>query len=151
MPSSQNISTDNIILFDSQCNLCNGWSRFILKLDTRQHFTLCRAQSPAGQQLLKLVNQPLDNYQSMIYLERQAGQLTAHYRSDAALRIVAQLPGHWQKLTLLRYIPCALRDAIYNLIARNRYRLFGKPPQCRLPDASEQQRFLEKLPEQFSA
>ncbi|WP_193165371.1 thiol-disulfide oxidoreductase DCC family protein [Microbulbifer hainanensis] len=142
MPASR---PDRLILFDSLCNLCNGWSRFVLRNDRNCLFTLCRVQSPAGQQLLEELGLPLDTYETVIYLERVNGAYRQFHRSEAALRITAQLPGPWRHLALLRAIPLSLRDWIYDRVARNRYRLFGRRSECRLPDAAERHRFLEEL------
>ena len=134
-----------IILFDSQCNLCNGWTRFILKRDKNATFALCRVQSPAGQRLLAQLGLPLATYETMIYLERRGGDFAEYHRSEAALRVVAQLPAPWRQLALLRLVPRGLRDWLYDVVARNRYRLFGRPPQCRLPSVRERHRFLEEI------
>ncbi|WP_346839658.1 DCC1-like thiol-disulfide oxidoreductase family protein [Microbulbifer sp. SAOS-129_SWC] len=140
---------DNIILFDSQCNLCNNWSRFVLTHDRDCLLTLCRVQSPAGQQLLARLELPLDTYETVIYLERPRGnrRYRQYHRSDAALRICAQLPAPWRWLALLRLVPRPLRDWIYTIVARNRYRWFGRADECRLPDVNERHRFLEELNE----
>ncbi|MFC6980018.1 thiol-disulfide oxidoreductase DCC family protein [Microbulbifer taiwanensis] len=135
---------DKIVLFDSQCNLCNGWSRFLLRRDRDAIFTLCRVQSPAGQRLLQRLGLPLERYETVIYLERHHRQLVAYHRSEAALRVMAQLPAPWRLLRWLRAIPLPLRDSVYDLVARNRYRLFGKRPSCRLPAPGERHRFLEE-------
>ncbi len=140
---------DKIILFDSLCNLCNGWSRFVLKRDRDAIFTLCRVQSPAGQTLLSRLGLPLDTYETVILLERGPGGDKGDYRdyhkSEAALRIAAQLPGPWRHLALLRWTPRAVRDFVYDAVARNRYRLFGKRSACKLPDTGERERFLEEI------
>ncbi|WP_323843916.1 thiol-disulfide oxidoreductase DCC family protein [Microbulbifer magnicolonia] len=139
---------DKIILFDSLCNLCNGWSRFVLKRDTHSRFTICRVQSPAGQKLLERLGLPLDTYETVILLEHRNGDYRDFHKSDAALRIAAQLSGPWRHLAVLRYIPRPLRDLIYDAVARNRYRLFGRRDTCRLPSEVEQHRFLEEIPEE---
>ncbi|MFV8783094.1 thiol-disulfide oxidoreductase DCC family protein [Microbulbifer sp. SA54] len=136
---------NHLILFDSQCNLCNGWSRFILRHDQHHQFTLCRAQSPAGQYLLRKLDQPLDNYLSMIYLVRGAHGWEPRFRSEAALDVIAQLPAPWRWMRVFGLLPVTLRDRIYDLVAQNRYRLFGRPPACRLPTTREQQWFLEEI------
>lgn len=139
---------DRIILFDSLCNLCNGWVRYVLRRDRKGLFTLCRAQSPAGQELLGRLGLPLDDYESVVYLERRdRGPHEPYFKSDAALRVIAQLPAPSRLFSWLRILPRALRDAIYDMIARNRYRLFGRGEQCRLPDAAEKHRFLETIDE----
>lgn len=142
---------DKIILFDSLCNLCNGWTRLVLRRDRDSIFTLCRVQSPAGQRLLARRGLPLDTFETVIYLERRTsggfadGDFADYHKSEAALRIMAQLPAPWRYLWLLRCVPRPLRDAVYDLVARNRYRLFGKRPSCKLPTPGERERFLEEF------
>ncbi|WP_237060730.1 thiol-disulfide oxidoreductase DCC family protein [Microbulbifer sediminum] len=138
---------DRIILFDSLCNLCNGWVRFVLQRDQSAVFTFCRAQSPAGQQLLADLGLPLDEYESVVYLERESGSHQPYFKSEAALRVLGGLPGAARHLRLLRAIPPVIRDAVYDIIARNRYRLFGRRATCRLPGEAEQTRFLETIDE----
>ncbi|WHI47831.1 thiol-disulfide oxidoreductase DCC family protein [Microbulbifer sp. JMSA004] len=139
---------NNIILFDSICNLCNRWSQLILKRDREQRFTLCRVQSNAGQHFLKQLNLPLDTYQTMILLERHGGTYQSFYKSEAALRIASRLPQPWRLLAILRYIPRPARDWLYDLVARNRYRWFGQRESCLLPCDADKQRFLEDVPEE---
>lgn len=139
---------DHIILFDSLCNLCNGWTRFVLKRDSLRRFTFCRVQSPAGQKLLGDLGLPLDTYETVILLERGNGSYRDFHKSDAALRITARLSGPARHLAVLRYIPRPVRDFAYDVIARNRYRLFGRRDQCLLPNAAERHRFLEEVPEE---
>lgn len=139
---------DNIVLFDSQCNLCNGWSRLLLKYDKDCHFTLCRVQSQAGQFYLSKLGLPLQSYETVILLERDRGSFRQYHKSEAALRIAASLKGHWRYLALLRYIPRPLRDLFYDLVARNRYRWFGRRSRCLLPSAADEHRFLEEVSEE---
>ncbi|WP_237068284.1 thiol-disulfide oxidoreductase DCC family protein [Microbulbifer guangxiensis] len=139
---------DRIILFDSLCNLCNGWVRLVLRHDHRALFTLCRVQSAAGQQLLEELGRPRDTFDTVLYLERDdTGRQRVYERSTAALRVLGQLPAPWKALAILRLVPSAIRDWIYDRVAQNRYRLFGRSEQCRLPGAEEKPRFLEELEE----
>ena len=128
-----------IILFDAVCRLCNHWSRFILRFDRRQRFTLCHVQSPAGQALLARYGFPLDHFDTLVLIH----QGTCLTRSDAIIAIMAAMPSPWSMLALLRWLPKRLRDGGYNLIARNRYRLFGRYDHCALPPEGYQSRFLE--------
>ncbi|AOS97648.1 hypothetical protein AUP74_02239 [Microbulbifer aggregans] len=139
---------DRIILFDSVCNLCNGWAHLVLKHDRRALFTLCRVQSPAGQHLLAEMQRPLDAFETVLYLERDnAGRHQVYEKSSAALRVMAQLPMPWKALALVQFVPRSIRDWLYDRVARNRYRLFGRREECRLPTAAEKPRFLEELDE----
>ncbi|WP_353375087.1 DCC1-like thiol-disulfide oxidoreductase family protein [Microbulbifer sp. NBRC 101763] len=137
-----------IVIFDSICNLCNGWSRLLLKYDNEHYFTLCRAQSAAGQYLLQKLGMPLQDFETMVLLERENGSFRQYHKSDAALRIAASLTGYWRLIALLRYIPRPARDLLYDLIARNRYRWFGRRNSCLLPRAADEHRFLEEVSEE---
>ena len=126
------------MLFDGVCNLCNGAVDFILRHDRHSRFVFASLQSEAGQELLNLYQLPTDHYDSMVLLKD--GKL--YQRSSAALEIARDLPGAWQLLTTFKVVPVPVRDAVYNFIARNRYRFFGKNETCRLPSPAERARFL---------
>ncbi|GAB2883501.1 thiol-disulfide oxidoreductase DCC family protein [Microbulbifer echini] len=140
-------STEKIVLFDSQCNLCNGWSRLLLKYDKHYRFTLCRVQSPAGQYYLKKLGLPRHTFESVILLERNGGALCQYHKSDAVLRITNDLGSYWRYIAFLRYIPRPVRNWLYDLVARNRYRWFGRRSSCLLPSAADKHRFLEEVSE----
>ncbi|RRB04589.1 thiol-disulfide oxidoreductase DCC family protein [Larkinella rosea] len=128
-----------IIVFDGVCNLCNGAVNFIIDHDPKNRFRFVALQSETGQELLNRypsANGPVDS----IVLIRN-GQ--SFVKSDAALAIARCLSGVWPVLTIFRIIPRFLRDAVYDLIARNRYRFFGKQDACRLPTPELRARFLE--------
>lgn len=127
-----------VVLFDGVCKLCNGWAKFLIRHDPEQRFRLASVQSAQGQALLAWFGLPTDHFDTMALIEN--GQLLL--RSDALLRIVAQLPGAWRHLALLRGIPRPVRDWCYDRIALNRYRLFGRYDSCLLPSADHARRFL---------
>lgn len=129
---------ERVVLFDGVCKLCNGWARFLIRHDSEQRFRLASVQSSQGQALLAWGGLPTDHFDSMALIEN--GQMLL--RSDAVLRVLAQLPGAWRHLAWLRVIPRPLRDWCYDRIARNRYRLFGRYEQCLLPSADHARRFL---------
>ena len=130
---------DQIILFDGFCKLCNYWSRLILGVDEQERFTLCSVQSPRGQALLAHYGFPLDQFETMLLVRKQ-GYLT---HSDAFIAVMQGLPFPWRMLGILRWLPKGLRDAGYRVIARNRYRIFGKYDRCMVPPAGYENRFLE--------
>ncbi|WP_078085736.1 thiol-disulfide oxidoreductase DCC family protein [Microbulbifer mangrovi] len=131
---------DRVVLFDGVCRLCSAWARFLLKFDRDRHFKLATVQSHEGQAILSFFGLPLDEYETMLLVEGDQ----MYVKSDAILRIFKQLPLPWPALTCLRLIPRALRDWMYDRIARNRYQLFGKNPVCVVPNAADEARFLTK-------
>lgn len=126
------------ILFDGVCNLCNGIVQFVLKRDKRDHFQFASLQSDAGIQVLEnyQLNQGLDTF---VYVYKNK----AYTKSSAALYVLKGLGGIWKILFIFIIIPKFLRDPIYNWIARNRYKWFGKKDECMLPRPEYKHKFLE--------
>lgn len=131
-------AADKVVLFDGVCRLCSGWARFLLRFDTHARFKLATVQSAEGQAILSYFGLPLHEYETLLLVEN--GQL--FIKSDAVLRIVRQLPLPWPLLTCFRWVPRCLRDGIYDVIARNRYKWFGKRDACLVPGDVERERFL---------
>jgi predicted DCC family thiol-disulfide oxidoreductase YuxK len=130
---------NDIVLFDGVCNLCSGSVLFIIQRDKKGIFKFASLQSSFGQQQLEKFNIDKNLLHSIILVRgKQIFQ-----RSDAALEIANQLSGAWPVLYILKILPRFLRDGIYNLIARNRYRLFGKKDVCWIPTPELKERFLE--------
>ncbi|KGJ96915.1 thiol-disulfide oxidoreductase DCC family protein [Colwellia psychrerythraea] len=130
---------DCVILFDGVCKLCNVWSQFIIKYDTRQRFKLCTVQSPEGQSILKHFNMPTDHFDTMLYVEGKQ----YFDKSDAFLNVVNKLGFPWRLLYLFKVIPQGIRNWLYDRIALNRYSLFGKYDSCILPSKESDNRFLK--------
>ena len=127
-----------IVLFDGECNLCNGTVQFIIKNDPRLHFRFAALQSERGKALLAeygLQNAQID---SVVLIVADKVWL----KSDAALRIALNLSGLWPLCFAWVIIPRPWRDHIYDFIARNRYKWFGKQESCWLPTPELRQRFL---------
>ena len=129
---------ERVVLFDGVCKLCNGWAKFLIRHDAEQRFRLASVQSVEGQALLAWGGLPTERFDTMALIED--GQMLL--RSDAVLRIVAQLPKPWRWLAWLRLIPQPARDWCYDRIALNRYRLFGRYDSCLIPNADHARRFL---------
>lgn len=132
--------TENpIVLFDGVCNLCNGAVLFIIKRDHKNKFRFASLQSSTGMGYLRLysINEP-DLY-SVILIK--SGNI--YDRSDAVLEISRDLSGLWPILYWLKVIPAFIRNAVYKLVAKNRYRFFGRKDQCMLPTPELKARFLE--------
>jgi predicted DCC family thiol-disulfide oxidoreductase YuxK len=128
-----------IILFDGVCNLCNSSVQFILRRDKAGKFLFASLQSPVGQQYLQKFGLPADELHSFILIENGK----AYSRSSAALRVLRQLGGGWKLFYAFRILPAFIRDGVYNLIARHRYRWFGKRESCWLPTPELKSRFLD--------
>ena len=134
-------STQSIILFDGVCNLCNGAVRFIIERDAAAQFHFAALQSDFGQQILQQFKLPTAALDTIILIEN--GQ--AFTRSTAALRVARRLDSvGWRVFgkVALAIVPRFVRDFFYNLIARNRYRMFGKQTECWLPTPELRARFL---------
>jgi predicted DCC family thiol-disulfide oxidoreductase YuxK len=127
------------VLFDGVCNLCNGTVQFVIKHDRAAIFRFASLQSHHAHTLLREVNLPTDQLYSVIVIKDGI----AYQKSDAALQIARHLSGFWHWLYIFRFVPKFIRDSIYNLIARNRYRLFGKQDQCMIPTPELRARFVD--------
>ena len=127
-----------IILFDGICNFCNGAINFVLKQDKRGIFRFAPLQSEVGQELLQQYHLPAEEFESFVLIEN--GKV--YKKSAASLRVLNKLPWYWKEAQILRIIPTAFRDAIYDFIARNRYKWFGRKDQCMIPSPEMRSRFL---------
>jgi len=130
--------TETVVLFDGTCRLCNGWAHFIISQDTARRIKLATVQSVQGQKLLAWAGLPQDNFNTIVLISN--GRF--YVRSEAMFQIVKRLPWYWRWVMLARLIPGPLRDWLYDKIALNRYRLFGRYDSCRLPAADHTHRFL---------
>ena len=128
-----------ILLFDGHCNFCNAWVRLIVRRDTAKKILFAPLQSSVGRKMLK--EQKLDvNYtDSLVFFEGERFSVS----STAALRIYTYLDGWERHLQLLSAVPRPLRDALYHIIAKYRYKWFGKSDACRLPTKEEREKFLD--------
>ena len=127
-----------VILFDGICNLCNNAVQFIIKRDTKQHFLFASLQSDAGRKLLLQLNEDIYSIETIILIEE--GKV--YKKSTAALKISKHLRSCWKLLYAAMVIPRFLRDFVYNIIAKNRYKWFGKRATCMVPSAELKDRFL---------
>ena len=123
-------SPHGLILFDGVCVLCSRGCRFVSKRDRRGYFRYVPIQLAEGRPLAEQLGIDPDRPDSFAFVA--AGQ--AYVKSEAALRIARELP-YWQWTWVFHFIPRPIRDAIYDLIARNRYRWFGRRDACMLPNA----------------
>jgi predicted DCC family thiol-disulfide oxidoreductase YuxK len=127
-----------IVLFDGICNLCNGAVRFLIQRDKRNIFLFASLQSDAAQQLLKKYGLNPDAFDSIVVID----QGNVYERSDAALKIASYLGRFWSWLVIFKILPRFFRDGVYNIVARTRYRVFGKRAECMIPTPELKDRFL---------
>jgi len=129
---------DDVILYDGLCVFCPRWVRFVATRDVDRRFRFTAIQSPYGTRLAQAFGiDPADPDTNAVI---HGG--VAHCKSDAALTVLGALPG-WSWVRVLRAVPKPLRDAVYSLVARNRYRIFGKYEECFVPDADVRARVVE--------
>lgn len=131
----------SVILFDGVCNLCNGAVNFIIDRDPKGHFHFTALQQEAGRQILKSFGLDPEKLNTIILYEN--GEL--YEKSTAALRIARHLSGLWPACYAFIIVPRFIRDAVYNWIAKNRYKWFGKRETCRMPEPGVKERFLDGL------
>ena len=131
-----------IVLFDGVCNLCSGVVRFVIARDPHAHFRFAALQSDAARRACAEVGAtPPAAVEPDTIIVIVNGR--ALERSDAALAIAARLPFPWPIFGVFRILPRPLRDWLYRLVARNRYRWFGKSDTCMMPTPELRARFLE--------
>jgi predicted DCC family thiol-disulfide oxidoreductase YuxK len=133
------MDTHPIILFDGVCNLCNSSVQFVIKHDPAAVFRFASLQGKTGQQLLKQYSLSSNDLNSFVLIRDNK----AYTRSAAALTVAKQLTGFTRLLYGFIIVPPFIRNAVYNLIAKNRYKWFGKKDSCMLPTTALQSRFFK--------
>jgi predicted DCC family thiol-disulfide oxidoreductase YuxK len=129
---------DDVILFDGVCIFCSRWVRFVATRDTAARFRFTPIQSPYGTRLAQAVGVDASDPDTNAVIH---GGM-AYFKSDGALTVLSCLPG-WSWVRVLFAVPRFIRDGVYNLIAKNRYRIFGKYDTCIVPDAGLRARVME--------
>jgi predicted DCC family thiol-disulfide oxidoreductase YuxK len=144
-------SSSNLVLYDGVCGLCNRMVRFLLRIDRRNVLSFAPLQGQTAARLCERHGIPLatagdgasTGLETIVYV-RNFGlkRERAYLRSDAVLRALGDVGSLWWLLSLLRVVPRFLRDPVYDWVARNRYRWFGKHDTCPLPPPQQRARFL---------
>lgn len=129
---------NKIILFDGVCNLCNATVNFIIRNDPEQLFKFAPLQSAFGQEILKNSGLSILKLETVILIENKE----LFIKSTAALKIAKDLKGFWKVFYVLMIIPKPVRDFFYDLVAKNRYTLFGRKKSCMIPDKETIMRFI---------
>ena len=138
MGSPDPINSQRIILFDGVCNLCNGWVKFVIQRDNKNHFKFTPLQSESGKQLLIRFGYETAKLSSIILI----GKKKLYHKSDAVLEIFFILGGFWKAFYVFKILPLSLRDWMYDVVARYRYKLFGRQETCMIPTIDMRSRFL---------
>ena len=130
--------THSIILFDGVCNLCNGAVNFVIKRDPGNVFKFTPLQEKQGVLLLKKHAIDAQELDSIVLVENKK----VYTKSSAALRIARKMSNLWPLFFVLLIIPRFIRDGVYDFIAKNRYKWFGKKEQCMIPTPDLREKFL---------
>lgn len=128
-----------IILFDGLCNLCDSTVQFVIKHDKKDLFRFVALQSVLGQEIIKHIGINPINIDSVILYEPG---IAYYYKSAAALQIAKNLGGFFHFGTVLKIIPIGISNQLYDYIAKNRYKWYGKKEQCMIPTEELKLKFL---------
>lgn len=129
---------ERIVLFDGVCNVCDRSVQFIIAHDPAHKFQFASLQSEVGETFIENYQLP-KGLDSMVFIEGE----DVYFKSTAALKIAKQLSGFYSVLAIFLVIPTPIRDFLYDVIAKNRYKWFGKKDHCMIPDPEDRQRFLD--------
>ena len=128
----------NYILFDGVCNLCNGWVNFVIDRDPQGYFQFAPLQSDFARKMLGHHRLDADKMESIVLISNGR----PYVKSRAVLEISRKLKGLWPILYVFVIIPGFIRNLVYDLVARYRYKWFGRTDQCRLPSKDLEKRFI---------
>ena len=133
-----------IILYDGLCGLCNRLNRFVLKRDTEGRFRFASLQSEFSREVLIRHRRPATDVNTLYVLrEVSDGREELFSKSEAVVTILDQLSGFRPWVVLMKILPTAITDLGYDLVAKNRYRFFGRYDVCPLPSSEERERFIQ--------
>ena len=127
------------LIFDGECIMCSGFFKFLLHFDRAELLRFAVGQSPLGQGAYAHLGMTTQELESILFV--QNGVIYTH--ANAVLRALAALGGIWRVFGWLCVIPDAIKNPVYNVVGRNRYRWFGRRDHCMFPDASVRARFVE--------
>ena len=129
-----------LILFDGVCNLCNASVQYVIKHDKKNIFLFTALQSAFGQKLIKKFNIDTSKTDSILLYSPEQG---IHYKSTAALKIAYHLGFPNSLMSVFLIIPVFIRNWVYDYIAKNRYKWFGKKDECMIPTSELKNKFLD--------
>jgi predicted DCC family thiol-disulfide oxidoreductase YuxK len=132
----KNLVIDKVVFFDGVCGLCNGFVDFVIKHDSKKSFHFSPLQSDYAKQMLST---ELTNDLKTVVVQIE-GKI--YKKSEAVFEVLKNLGAPWSMAVMLQILPSSLLNWAYDLIASNRYRLFGKKSTCRIPTPEERERFI---------
>ena len=128
----------NIIIFDGVCNFCNSAVNFIINRDPNGVYAFTPMQSEISQELIEKYQEGDFDFDTFLLIKNGV----CYVRTDAILEIIQDLTGYWFLFGVSRVIPRSIRDYCYSVVARNRYKLFGKRESCMVPTPEVRNRFI---------
>ena len=138
-PDSERPTDKPVLLFDGVCNLCNGLVQWIIPRDPAGRIRFASLQSAAGKALLSGNGLSTSNLDSVVLVEDG----TAHLKSDAVIRLLELLGWPYKAAVAAHLVPRSVRNSIYDVVAANRYDVFGRKDRCMIPDEDVSDRFIE--------
>ena len=130
-----------VILFDGICNLCNRLVHFVIKRDKNNIFKFASLQSNYGTALLTHFHIPLNSFETIILYDGK----DIYFKSNAIIKILSSLGRQWKVVLIFKIIPEIIRNFFYDLIAKRRYKLFGKRDSCIIPNPEEKAKFMDDI------
>lgn len=144
MPTTLPQTGRPIVFYDGVCGLCNRLNQFVLRRDRKARFQFAALQSAFARETLSRYGRDPEDLDTL-YLVTDYGTSSERlfWKSRAALRVLRELGGAWSWTRVLSLLPTALLDLGYDIIARLRYRVFGKSESCVIPRPEQRDRFIE--------
>jgi predicted DCC family thiol-disulfide oxidoreductase YuxK len=138
---------DGVMVFDGVCHLCSGFVRLALRFDRNQEIRFAPIQSAFGRRLAESHGVDPDDPLTFLFFDRGRALVA----SDGVIAMLRRFPAPLRYLAIVAWVPRRLRDLVYRVVARNRYRLFGRRGACFIPTARDATRFMLDLPPADSA
>lgn len=135
----------HLLLYDGNCAFCNRLVTFVLRRDAHRVFDFAALESEVGKRQRQMLDDPVDDDTVRIVVDYRSAAPRLLSRSTAALFIASALGRPWRWFRFARLVPRRLRDAVYDLVARYRYRVFGRAFSCLLPRPEDKARFIDQV------
>jgi predicted DCC family thiol-disulfide oxidoreductase YuxK len=144
-PEAQSAVGAHLVLYDGVCGLCSRLLRFVLRHDRGRVFSFASLQSAVGRSVVERSGgNPAELTSFYVVADYQTGASRVFTRSDAALFVAGALGWPWRAAQVVRFLPHAIRDGVYDMVARSRYRVFGRDDRCLVPSPEFRARFIDR-------